>query len=162
MHSFVRPSATHTLRSESVLGAGASVSEVSVCELQKSANAGAVAKASIRTASRNKRFIADFHCNSSLIRVRTLNRSLCLHLQSRWTNYLPTMPGVIKTHETALQVTSHHVKARLENTHWQITGAENSGRGWGVLALRFNKTFLRLQEASYRGAVIGIAHRKRG
>ena len=72
------------------------------------------------------------------------------------------MPGVIKTHETAVQVTSHHVKARLKNTWWQINGAENSGRGWCVLALRFNETFLRLQRAPYRGAIMGTTHRKRG
>ena len=41
-------------------GTGFSVFVVSVCELQPSANAGAVAKAIIRAARTNKRFMAGF------------------------------------------------------------------------------------------------------
>jgi len=54
------------------------------------------------------------------------------------------MPGVIKTHETAVPITSHQRKARLCNAWGQINRAENR---CGEATLRSGKNHSRMGDA---------------
>jgi len=70
--------------------------------------------------------------------------TLSVHLHDVRTNYLPAMPGVIKTHETAVPITSHQRKARLWNAWRKINRAENR---CGEATLRSGKNHSRMGDA---------------